>query len=41
MDAYLEYLKEHNPEMAKYFELMRPMMEKKSLKRKKKSQKLI
>lgn len=29
MDAYLEYLKEHNPEMAKYFELMQPMMEKK------------
>ncbi|MBP4136923.1 hypothetical protein [Flavobacterium geliluteum] len=26
MEAYLEYLKEHNPEMAKYFELMQPMM---------------
>ena len=28
MDAYLEYLKEHNPEMAKYFEMMQPLMEK-------------
>lgn len=27
MEAYIKLLKEKNPEMAKYFELMQPMME--------------
>jgi hypothetical protein len=29
MEAYIKLLKEQNPEMAKYFELMQPMMENK------------
>lgn len=28
MEAYIQMLKEQNPEMAKYFELMQPMMQK-------------
>lgn len=29
MEAYIKYFKEQNPEMAKYFELMQPLMDKK------------
>ncbi len=29
MEAYIQMLKDQNPEMAKYFEMMQPMMEKK------------
>mgnify|MGYP000037933983 CR=1 FL=1 len=31
MEAYIKLLKEQNPEMTKYFELMQPMMEQKEI----------
>lgn len=40
MDAYIEYLKEHNPEMAKYFEMMQPMIDKKEPEEEKESPKM-